>query len=49
MTLEKLLIFGFALAARFAITTGGTTMVGDRGTERQELDNELNTLRNSGG
>ncbi|MEM1163027.1 MAG: hypothetical protein AAGJ28_19030 [Pseudomonadota bacterium] len=49
MTLEKLLIFGFALAALFAITTVGTTMVGDRGTERQELDNELNTLRNSGG
>lgn len=49
MTLEKLLIFGFALAALFAITTVGTTMVGDRGTERQELDTELDGLRNSGG
>ncbi|MEL6516750.1 MAG: hypothetical protein AAFU41_16820 [Pseudomonadota bacterium] len=48
MTLEKLLIFGFALAALFAITTVGTTMVGDRGTERQELGTELDTLRQSG-
>ena len=48
MTLEKLLIFGFALAALFAITTVGTTMVGDRGTEREQLGNELETLRQSG-
>ena len=30
MTLEKLLIFGFALAALFAITTVGTNMMSER-------------------
>ncbi len=40
MTLEKLLIFGFALAALFAITTVGGNMMDKRGEANQRfLDN----------
>jgi len=45
MTLEKLLIFGFALAALFAITTIGTNMIGDRGDQNTDFKNELNNLK----
>lgn len=47
MTLEKLLIFGFALAALFAITTVGVTMVDDRETEITDTEGKLDDLRNS--
>lgn len=48
MTLEKLLIFGFALAALFAITTVGVTMMTDRSTEATDIQNKMNTLRGLG-
>ncbi len=49
MTLEKLLIFGFALAALFAITTVGITMMETRAEQGQELTDETNSLKDSGG
>ncbi len=49
MTLEKLLIFGFALAALFAVTTVGTSIMGERVDQESQLDGELDSLRNSGG
>lgn len=48
MTLEKLLIFGFALAALFAITTVGTNMLNDRGTANNEFKREVDGLKNAG-
>ena len=48
MTLEKLLIFGFALAALFAITTVGTNMMSDRGEENQQYEDEIANLADSG-
>ncbi|WP_347313417.1 hypothetical protein [Defluviimonas sp. SAOS-178_SWC] len=48
MTLEKLLIFGFALAALFAITTIGTNMLKDRGTANNEFKQEVDGLKNAG-
>ncbi len=48
MTLEKLLIFGFALAALFAITTVGTNMMSDRGTANEGFKREVDGLKNSG-
>lgn len=45
MTLEKLLIFGFALAALFAITTIGTNMLTDRGDQNNDFKNELGNLK----
>jgi hypothetical protein len=45
MTLEKLLIFGFALAALFAITAVGTTMMTDRASESTDMKNSLDSLR----
>jgi hypothetical protein len=48
MTLEKLLIFGFALAALFAITTVGTNMMKDRGTANDEFKQEVDGLKNAG-
>jgi hypothetical protein len=48
MTLEKLLIFGFALAALFAITTVGANMMSDRGTANTEFKQEVDSLKNSG-
>jgi hypothetical protein len=44
MTLEKLLIFGFALAALSAITVIGTNMLGDRGTANSTLESNTTTL-----
>ena len=49
MTLEKLLIFGFALAALFAVTTVGTSMMGERVDQESEFDSGLDELRNAGG
>jgi hypothetical protein len=43
-----LLIFGFALAALFAITTVGANMMSDRGTANTEFKQEVDTLKNSG-
>lgn len=48
MTLEKLLIFGFALAALFAITTVGTNMMSDRASANDAYKNEVDGLKNSG-
>lgn len=48
MTLEKLLIFGFALAALFAITTVGINMMSDRDQANQELKDETSSLKDSG-
>lgn len=49
MTLEKLLIFGFALAALFAVTTVGTTMMGERVDQESQVDDALDELRAAGG
>lgn len=48
MTLEKLLIFGFALAALFAVTTVGTNMMSDRGEANEAFKSEVDGLKNSG-
>lgn len=48
MTLEKLLIFGFALAALFAITTVGTNMMSDRGEANEAYKSEVQGLADSG-
>ena len=48
MTLEKLLIFGFALAALFAITTVGTNMMSDRGEANEQYEDEIGKLADSG-
>ena len=48
MTLEKLLIFGFALAALFAITTVGANMMNDRGQANDAFKQEVDALKNSG-
>ncbi len=48
MTLEKLLIFGFALAALFAITTVGTNMMGKRGEANDAFETEVQGLKDSG-
>ena len=45
MTLEKLLIFGFALAALFAITTVGSNMMTDRGEANTEYETAVGTLK----
>lgn len=45
MTLEKLLIFGFALAALLAITTVGANMMSDRGTQNDNYETELGTIK----
>lgn len=49
MTLEKLLIFGFALAALLAITTLGTNVMNTRTDTESELQGGLDDLANSGG
>jgi len=48
MTLEKLLIFGFALAALFAITTVGVNMMTDRGERNEQYLGEVDSLGESG-
>ena len=48
MTLEKLLIFGFALAALLAITTLGTTVMQNRTSSEGDLQNQMDDLANSG-
>jgi hypothetical protein len=48
MTLEKLLIFGFALAALFAITTVGANMMSDRASANDEFKQEVDKLKSSG-
>lgn len=45
MTLEKLLIFGFALAALLAITTVGANMMNDRGTQNSDYENALTQIQ----
>lgn len=47
MTLEKLLIFGFALAALFAITTVGANMMKDRGDANDEYESAIDDLSGS--
>jgi len=47
MTLEKLLIFGFALAALFAITTVGVNMMTDRGEANTEYEGAVGDLAGS--
>lgn len=47
MTLEKLLIFGFALAALFAITTVGTNMMTDRGEANTRYEGAVQGLETS--
>lgn len=49
MTLEKLLIFGFAIAALFAITVLGTNMMNNRGEAATKFDTELGKLEQAGG
>lgn len=48
MTLEKLLIFGFALAALFAITTVGVNMMSDRGDQNTKYEGEIESLSDAG-
>lgn len=47
MTLEKLLIFGFALAALFAVTTVGTNMMKDRGDANDKYEEAVGDLTDS--
>ena len=47
MTLEKLLIFGFALAALFAITTVGVNMMTDRGEQNEQYEGAIGDLSGS--
>jgi hypothetical protein len=47
MTLEKLLIFGFALAALFAITTVGVNMMTDRGDQNEQYETAVSDLTDS--
>ena len=47
MTLEKLLVFGFALAALFAITTVGTNMMSDRADANDQYETAVDDLTNS--
>ena len=47
MTLEKLLIFGFALAALFAITTVGTNMMSDRSDANDQYEDATGDLADS--
>jgi hypothetical protein len=47
MTLEKLLIFGFALAALFAITTVGTNMMNDRSDANDDYEDAISDLSGS--
>ena len=47
MTLEKLLIFGFALAALFAITTVAFNMMTDRGDQNDEYEGAVSDLTDS--
>ena len=47
MTLEKLLIFGFALAALAAVTTLGTNIWENRKGSEGTLQSDLETLSNS--
>lgn len=49
MTLEKLLIFGFALAVLLAITTLGTGVMDTRVGDQDQLQGDLDTLAGSGG
>lgn len=46
MTLEKLLIFGFALAALLAITTLGSNVMTQRTDSEGQLQGKLNNLAN---
>lgn len=48
MTLEKLLIFGFSLAALFAITTVGINMMNDRGEANVEVEGMTRDLEGAG-
>lgn len=45
MTLEKLLIFGFALAALLAVTTVGANMMSDRGEQNQKYEDALTQIQ----
>ena len=47
MTLEKLLIFGFALAALFAITTVAFNMMTDRGEQNEQYETAVGDLTDS--
>ena len=47
MTLEKLLIFGFALAALFAITVVAFNMMTDRGDQNDEYEGGVSVLTDS--
>ena len=47
MTLEKLLIFGFALAVLLAITTLGTEMWETRSSSEDDLQSGLDSLAGS--
>ncbi|MEM9707638.1 MAG: hypothetical protein AAF871_02515 [Pseudomonadota bacterium] len=49
MTLEKLLIFGFALAALLAITTLGTSVMTTRTDGEGQLQDKMDELAESGG
>lgn len=47
MTLEKLLIFGFALAALFAVTTVGANMMSDRSGQNDKFESAVGDLEGS--
>ena len=47
MTLEKLLIFGFALAALFAITTVAVNMMTDRSSQNADFESSVSDLSGS--
>lgn len=44
MTLEKLLIFGFALAVLLAISTMGTTMWDDRKAKGSDFQGKIDAI-----
>lgn len=44
MTLEKLLIFGFALAVLLAISTIGSNLMTDRNTSSGELEGKFGDI-----
>lgn len=49
MTLEKLLIFGFALAVLLAISTMGANLMTDRSTASDDLESKFGDIAGAGG
>lgn len=49
MTLEKLLIFGFALAVLLAISTMGANLMTERSNSSSDLESKFGEIAGSGG